>query len=146
MTNTRLYIADLLLGGWKKMDFDPFKDGIEICLLHDGSLDNSIAKETTAPKLNEPAKPDILGSASDALLLSDQPSIALLRYAPGATVPRHKHIGVETIIVLEGSQSDEQGTYKAGSIVINPVGSEHSVWSDDGCVVFIQWDKPVLFI
>lgn len=137
MTDTRLHIAALLNDGWKKMKFEPFREGVEICLLHDGSLNNSFEKASTEAVSSE--------SEADALNLSDQPSIALLRYAPGAGVPRHRHIGVETIVVLEGSQSDEQGTYQAGSIVINPVGSQHSVWSDDGCVVFIQWDRPVAF-
>lgn len=137
MTDSRVHIAELLNDGWKKMTFEPFRDGVEICLLHDGSLNNSLANSTSEPVLS--------GSEADGLNLSDQPSVALLRYAPGAGVPRHRHIGVETIVVLEGSQSDEKGTYQAGSIVINPVGSEHSVWSNDGCVVFIQWDKPVAF-
>jgi anti-sigma factor ChrR (cupin superfamily) len=75
-----------------------------------------------------------------------EPSVALLRYAPGAAVPRHRHEGLETILVLDGSQSDEGGTYGAGSLVLNPVGSEHSVWSEDGCVVLIQWDRPVRFL
>ena len=137
MTDSRVHIAELLNDGWKKMTFEPFRDGVEICLLHDGSLNTSLANSTSEPVLS--------GSEADGLNLSDQPSVALLRYAPGAGVPRHRHIGVETIVVLEGSQSDEKGTYQAGSIVINPVGSEHSVWSNDGCVVFIQWDKPVAF-
>ena len=137
MSDSRVHIAELLNDGWKKLTFEPFRDGVEICLLHDGSLNNSLANSTSEPVLS--------GSEADGLNLSDQPSVALLRYAPGAGVPRHRHIGVETIVVLEGSQSDEKGTYQAGSIVINPVGSEHSVWSNDGCVVFIQWDKPVAF-
>ena len=75
-----------------------------------------------------------------------EPSVALLRYAPGAAVPRHRHEGLETIVVLDGSQSDDSGTYRAGTVVLNSVGSEHSVWSDDGCVVLIQWDRPVRFL
>lgn len=74
------------------------------------------------------------------------PDVALLRYAPGASVPRHRHGGLETILVLEGTQSDERGAYSAGSIVFNPAGSEHSVWSDGGCVVLIQWERPVEFV
>lgn len=74
------------------------------------------------------------------------PDVALLRYAAGASVPRHKHTGLETILVLDGSQSDENGTFSAGSLVINPTGSVHSVWSDDGCTVLIQWEKPVEFV
>jgi anti-sigma factor ChrR (cupin superfamily) len=79
-------------------------------------------------------------------LVDGEPAVALLRYAPGASVPRHLHEGLETIVVLEGSQRDERGTYPAGSVVLNPEGSIHSVASDDGCVVLIQWDRPVRFL
>ncbi len=71
------------------------------------------------------------------------PAVALLRYAPGAGVPRHLHTGLETILVLDGSQTDEQGTYPAGSLILNPEGSVHSVWSEGGCVILIQWERPV---
>lgn len=76
-------------------------------------------------------------------LKSGAPAVALLRYAPGARVPRHEHMGLETILVLEGAQSDERGRYAAGALVLNPEGSVHSVWSDEGCVVLIQWERPV---
>ena len=75
-----------------------------------------------------------------------EPAVALLRYAPGASVPRHEHAGLETILVLDGAQSDERGRYPAGTTVLNPKGSKHSVWSDEGCVVLIQWEKPVRFL
>ncbi|MCX7303581.1 MAG: cupin domain-containing protein [Hyphomicrobiales bacterium] len=77
---------------------------------------------------------------------SGDPSVALLRYGPGAGVPRHRHAGLETIVVLEGTQSDENGDYAAGCVVINAVGTEHSVWTQEGCVVLIQWDLPVVIL
>lgn len=79
-------------------------------------------------------------------LWSGGPNVSLLRYAPGASVPRHLHLGLETIIVLSGSQSDERGLYATGSIIFNPAGFEHSVWSEDGCTVLINWEKPVKFL
>lgn len=74
------------------------------------------------------------------------PAVALLRYAPGAGVPTHLHPGLETILVLDGVQSDEAGDYPVGSLILNPPGSQHSVWSDPGCVVLIQWTLPVEFV
>ncbi|WP_163851635.1 cupin domain-containing protein [Pseudooceanicola aestuarii] len=68
---------------------------------------------------------------------------AVLRYQPGASVPRHRHPGMETILVLEGAQSDETGTYRAGDMVCNAPGSVHSVRSDSGCMVLIFWAQPV---
>ena len=75
-----------------------------------------------------------------------EPSVAILYYAPGASVPRHRHEGLETIIVLDGMQSDENGSYGAGSLVLNAKGTEHSVWTKDGCAVLIQWDRPVTIL
>ncbi len=71
------------------------------------------------------------------------PQVALLRYRPGASVPRHRHEGLETILVLEGAQSDERGRYAAGAFVTNPPGSVHSVWSDEGCTILIHWAAPI---
>ncbi len=79
-------------------------------------------------------------------LRAPDPAVALLRYAPGASVPRHVHTGLETILVLEGVQSDERGHYPAGTLVLNPAGTVHSVWSREGCVVLIQWERPVRFL
>lgn len=80
------------------------------------------------------------------LLRDGAPGVALLRYAPGAGVPRHLHTGLETILVLEGVQSDEHGDYPAGTLILNPEGSAHSVWSGPGCTVLIQWNQPVEFL
>lgn len=104
-------IAGLLPQAWADMEFEPFREGVEICHLWQGG-----------------------------------PDVALLRYAPGASVPRHRHMGLETILVLTGSQSDDFVTYEAGALVFNPVGSVHRVWSDPGCVVLIQWERPVEFV
>jgi anti-sigma factor ChrR (cupin superfamily) len=73
-------------------------------------------------------------------------SVALLRYQPGARGPRHRHGGFEVIYVVSGSQSDERGTYVAGSLVVNPEGDEHHVRSDEGCVVLLIWERPVEFV
>ncbi|QYK40739.1 MAG: cupin domain-containing protein [Paracoccaceae bacterium] len=81
-----------------------------------------------------------------SMILPGEPAVALLRYAPGAGVPRHRHRGLETILVLEGVQSDDHGDYPAGALVLNPEGTEHRVWSAGGCVVLIQWNRPVEFI
>ena len=39
----------------------------------------------------------------------------LMRYEPGATVPRHLHVGDEQIYVLEGSVADDTGVCTAGN-------------------------------
>jgi anti-sigma factor ChrR (cupin superfamily) len=76
---------------------------------------------------------------------ADGSSSALLRYAPGATLSRHGHPGHEHIFLLEGSQTDDHGTYAAPCFIVNPPGSSHGVTSVDGCLVLVIWEKPVIF-
>jgi anti-sigma factor ChrR (cupin superfamily) len=72
-------------------------------------------------------------------------SAAILRYAPGASLPRHEHPGHEHIFVLEGAQVDEHGTYAAPCFVVNAPGSSHAVTSPGGCLVLVVWNEPVVF-
>jgi anti-sigma factor ChrR (cupin superfamily) len=72
----------------------------------------------------------------------DGASGALLRYAPGSRVPPHRHEGVENVYVLSGAQRDDRGVYEAGAHVVNPPGSSHAVWSPDGCIVYVVWERP----
>ena len=105
---------NLAAGGWKELEFGPFRDGVTLHWI----------------------KP----------FEGDQPGVALLKSEAGAVVPRHRHEGLETILVLQGTQSDETGDYGAGTYIVNAAGTEHSVWSDTGCVVLIQWDRPVTIL
>lgn len=72
------------------------------------------------------------------------PAAALLKYDPGARVPHHNHTGYEHIVVLSGAQRDHQGNHRTGTLVINPPGTDHAVVSDEGCIVLIIWEKPVV--
>lgn len=71
-------------------------------------------------------------------------SAALLKYESGAKVPHHTHSGYEHIFILEGTQSDQNGIYSVGTLVINSPKSHHDVYSKDGCVVLVIWEKPVV--
>jgi hypothetical protein len=73
------------------------------------------------------------------------PSAAFLKYAPGASVPAHRHPGYEHIIILSGSQRDERGVYPRGTCLISAPGTKHAVTSDDGCIALAIWNKPVVF-
>ena len=59
----------------------------------------------------------------------------LMRYDPGATIPRHRHLGDEQIFVLEGSVSDDTGTCAQGGYARRPPGCVHSVSSGEGALV-----------
>lgn len=104
---------ELLAGGWRKMAFEPFSEGVEIAWLSNQG---------------------------------EEGGTALLRYVPGASVPRHLHVGLETIVVLDGEQSDDRGTYPAGTVITNPPGYTHAVWTETGCTILICWNKPVQFV
>ncbi len=108
-----VFLAGIIQGGWRDLPYRPFRDGVDVHYLY-----------------REEGK-------------KDAPVWALLRYEAGATVPLHRHTGLETIIVLDGSQSDERGRYGVGSLIFNPEGTIHRVWSEDGCTVMIQWARPV---
>jgi anti-sigma factor ChrR (cupin superfamily) len=74
------------------------------------------------------------------------PAAALLRYRERAAVPLHEHTGFEHIIILSGSQEDCRGKFGAGTLIINLPGSQHRVFSEEGCVVLAIYEKPVHFI
>ena len=79
-------------------------------------------------------------------VLGDEgPSACMLRFQPGAKVPRHLHTGFEHIIVLSGSQTDDGGTIKAGDILISPPGTDHAIVSEEGCIVLAIYFAPVTF-
>ena len=72
--------------------------------------------------------------------------MAILKYAPGASAPLHLHPAPESVLMLDGSQTDERGTYRAGDFVVNLPGSTHSLTSPNGCVALLHWSKPVEFL
>ena len=74
------------------------------------------------------------------------PSTALLRFHPGARVSTHEHTGYEHILVLAGSQVDENSRTHAGALIINPPRTRHSVLSENGCIVLAIYEKPVSFL
>jgi anti-sigma factor ChrR (cupin superfamily) len=74
------------------------------------------------------------------------PSAALVRYREHGEVPLHEHPGYEHILILSGSQRDENGISKEGTLVINAPGTRHKVHSDAGCIVLAIYEKPVQFV
>jgi len=74
------------------------------------------------------------------------PTAALLRFDPGASIPAHEHTGYEHIIVLSGSQVDENSRADAGSLIVNPPRTRHSVFSESGCIVLAIYERPVRFL
>ncbi|MEM6573162.1 MAG: cupin domain-containing protein [Pseudomonadota bacterium] len=65
-------------------------------------------------------------------------NVALVRWAPGTRFSRHVHPGGEEIFVLEGTFEDEHGVYPAGSWLRSPAYSEHTPFSNDGCLIYVK--------
>jgi anti-sigma factor ChrR (cupin superfamily) len=74
------------------------------------------------------------------------PATALLRFQPGARIALHEHTGYEHILVLAGSQVDENGGANGGALIINSPHTRHSVFSENGCIVLAIYEKPVAFL
>ncbi len=71
---------------------------------------------------------------------------ALIRFNKAGQVRLHEHAGYEHILVLAGSQVDQNGPTHAGTLVINPPGTQHSIVSNSGCIVLAIYEKPVVFL
>ncbi len=63
---------------------------------------------------------------------------SVVRYAAGARFDAHRHDLGEEILVLEGTLSDEFGSYGPGSYIKNPPGSAHAPFSEEGCTLFVK--------
>jgi len=74
------------------------------------------------------------------------PTAALLRFQKAGRIPLHSHAGYEHILILAGSQQDQNSTASAGTLMINPPGTTHRVISDAGCIVLAIYEKPVVFL
>ncbi len=58
----------------------------------------------------------------------------LVRLAPGAVYPPHRHAGVEELHMLEGELIVGEKTLRAGDYLRSEPGtSDHHVWSPTGC-------------
>jgi len=65
-------------------------------------------------------------------------SVALVRWAPETKFSGHRHWGGEEILVLEGTFQDEHGDYPKGSWLRSPHMSEHTPFSDEGCLIYVK--------
>ena len=63
---------------------------------------------------------------------------SVVRYASGASFPAHKHPTGEEFLVLDGVFSDENGHYPKHTYVRNPPGSQHTPYSEKGCLMFVK--------
>jgi anti-sigma factor ChrR (cupin superfamily) len=66
----------------------------------------------------------------------------LARFEPGATLPRHRHIGDELIFLIEGANADESGVVATGNVNYRPNGCVHTVTTKNGATVLaVVWGR-----
>lgn len=64
---------------------------------------------------------------------------SIVRYAPFSEFSAHTHSGGEEFFVLDGVFSDENGSYKKGSYVRNPIGTSHTPKiGKEGAAIFVK--------
>jgi len=63
---------------------------------------------------------------------------SIVRYQPDSKFQMHSHDFGEEIFVLDGIFSDENGSYPAGTYIMNPPGSSHAPFSESGCTLFVK--------
>ena len=66
--------------------------------------------------------------------------------SPVRASPSMSIVGYEQMLVLDGDEYDENGSYPAGSFVINPPGTKHSPGSKGGCIALLIYEKAVRFV
>ncbi len=66
----------------------------------------------------------------------------LARFEPGATLPRHRHVGDELIFLIEGANADESGLVATGNVNYRPNGCVHTVTTKNGATVLaVVWGR-----
>jgi anti-sigma factor ChrR (cupin superfamily) len=62
----------------------------------------------------------------------------LVRIAAGVHYPKHRHVGTEECLVLEGDLNMNDIRLKKGDFIVNPDGAEHlDTWSEEGCLLLL---------
>lgn len=86
------------------------------------------------------------------VLLKDDSGLmtSIFRFAPGATLTDHEHVGVEQTFLLEGHLVDKEGPsagleVKKGEFVWREPGSRHSAWSPNGGMTIAMMQVPNRF-
>lgn len=107
---------------------------------------NSLHADLTRPAIvhsaEQPWTPSPAAGVERRFLERDGAEVArassVVRYASGSSFPAHVHDKGEEYLVLDGTFSDSDGDFRAGSYVRNPPGSRHAPFTKDGCTIFVK--------
>ena len=61
---------------------------------------------------------------------------SLLHIEPGGSVPQHTHKGYELTVLIDGTFSDEKGTYHPGDFIMLDGNHTHQPVSEQGCLCY----------
>ena len=68
----------------------------------------------------------------------------VVSFEPNASFPRHRHVGGEEFIVLEGAWFDDWATQPAMTYVRNYIGSQHTPRiGPEGCTILVKLCQPL---
>ncbi|TXR52145.1 ChrR family anti-sigma-E factor [Reinekea thalattae] len=88
-----------------------------------------------------------LGYIARSRLSLDEGDIraSLLQILPGGTVPEHTHKGFEITLILDGSFSDDMGSYVAGDFMVLDASHHHSPVTEEGCLCYTVLNNSMHF-
>ena len=72
-------------------------------------------------------------------------STVLMRWAPGARLPKHEHVAIEQTYVLEGSFADHAGVCRAGNYVSRRAARRPDACTAEGCLMLAVFLTPNTF-
>ncbi|MDX2319844.1 MAG: ChrR family anti-sigma-E factor [Moritella sp.] len=88
------------------------------------------------------------GMINRARVVTDENNVrsSLLHINAGGEIPTHQHKGYELTLLLDGSFSDEYGTYSKGDFILLDGDIKHSPKTKKGCLCYTVQDAPLHFI
>ena len=101
-------------------------------------------QEDDAPVTINTHEADWIGNYApglDVMLLHkfENENVVLIRWAPNTPFKEHTHDGGEEVFVIDGSFSDDNGDYPAGTWLRLPDQSSHSAFTgDEGALIFLK--------
>lgn len=63
---------------------------------------------------------------------------SIVEFEAGSSFRPHGHPLGEEILVLEGTFSDQEGDFTAGTYIRNPEGFSHAPFSEEGCIILVK--------
>ncbi|WP_413701478.1 ChrR family anti-sigma-E factor [Psychromonas sp. KJ10-10] len=88
------------------------------------------------------------GPVSRARIIHDEQNVraSLLHIDKNGRIPQHQHKGYELTLLIDGSFTDEMGTYQKGDFIWLDGSQTHSPYTENGCLCYAVQDAPLHFV